>query len=227
MGLGESLVGLTRFCVHPAGVAEGRVKVGGTKEIDLARLEALEPDLVLANVEENSQEIAAQLDGLGQETWWAFPRTVAEALEDLEALGLLLGVDLDASLERLRGALSPPEGSFRFAYLIWREPWMAVGEETFIASMLATAGGTCAFAGRYPEVTLDQLRGVEVLLSSEPFPFSDRHVDELIAAGLAPERIHRVDGELCSWHGLRMEEGLAYLRQLAERLAAQSMRTTV
>ena len=107
---------------------------------------------------------------------------------------------------------------FSFTYLIWKDPWMAVGRDTFISALLAEAGGTNEATGadRFPVVTFEELRTRSglLVLSSEPFPFAERHVAALVEAGISRERIHLVDGELLSWHGSRLRQGLPYLRGL-------------
>ena len=222
LGVGDRVVGVTRFCVHPD-EARTRPKVGGTKDAIPARIEALAPDLVVANCEENTREIFDALRGTVP-VWAAFPRTLDEALADLRSLGAMVGSDAEPicraiGLERA-GLVHRP---FSFTYLIWKDPWMAVGRDTFISSLLAEAGGIneVADADRFPVVTFEELRTRQglLLLSSEPFPFAERHVAALVEAGISRERIHLVDGELLSWHGSRLRRGLPYLRGLVAGLS--------
>jgi ABC-type Fe3+-hydroxamate transport system substrate-binding protein len=220
LGCGDRVVGVTRFCVHPSDRLGGIAKVGGTKTLDEDRLRALRPDLVLGNAEENTREIFGAVDGICP-LYVSFPRDVDGALEDLLAVGALTGCRPQAQawharIVAARGALSPRP--FTYAYLIWRKPWMAVSGETFISAMLSEAGGENVFAAhseRYFSLTPEALAeaGPDVVfLSSEPFPFKDRHREELAAAtGLPPDRFALVDGEYCSWHGVRMAEAFGYL----------------
>ena len=220
LGVGESVVGITRFCVHPAASLVGLTKVGGTKDLVLERLEALKPDLVIGNVEENTSEMFETIEDRFP-LYAAFPRSVDEAIADLGTMGTLVGAEAAAqqwmariSAARARLATLPPGP--RFAYLIWRHPWMAVNGDTFISAMLAEAGCVNAFADaadRYPTITPEQLVDVEaILLSSEPFPFADKHRTELAGlVGIAEERFSLVDGELCSWHGVRMAAAFEWL----------------
>lgn len=224
LGLGDRVVGITRFCVHPARELADRVRVGGTKDLDLDRLEAVQPDLVIGNAEENSREIFAAVEARWP-LYVAFPRTVDQATEDLRRMGALLGAEAAARswLERVaaaRAELRALDLPRRTAvYLVWRKPWMAAGPDTFIAALLAEAGLELlpAGPGRYPEVQVDALAADLVLLSSEPFPFRQRHASELArVSGLPRDRLRLVDGELCSWHGVRMALAFPYLaRQLA------------
>jgi len=225
LGVGDRVVGVTRFCVHPD-EARTRPKVGGTKDAIPARIEALAPDLVVANCEENTREIFDALRGTAP-VWAAFPRTLDDALADLRSLGAMVGSDPEPvcrTIELERARL--PRRPFSFTYLIWKDPWMAAGPDTFISALLGEAGGTneCRGADRFPVVTLDELESREgrILLSSEPFPFAERHVAALVDAGLSKERIHLVDGELLSWHGSRLRLGLPYLHGFVARLTDRS-----
>ena len=225
LGCGQRVVGVTRFCVHPP-LAKSLPKVGGTKDVEIARVAALAPDLVIGNVEENTADILAEIE----QRWplyASFPRTVDAAIGDLMQLGALLGVAEAAAhhvrtVEAARAQLHAAAHAFRYVYLIWRRPWMAVSGDTFISAMLAEAGGVNAFADhpeRYFALTPAALAasGADVvLLSSEPFPFKERHRAELAAAsGLPLDALALVDGELCSWHGTRMAEAMHYLRTAA------------
>lgn len=214
--LGVPPVGVTRFCVHPAH-ARDVVKVGGTKDIEWDRLMALSPELVLGNVEENSREIHQKLTRRGVPSFFQFPRTLDDAEQDLLDLGALVGADATPHVQAVRAARAQlVPRAFRYAYLIWRQPWMASGAETFISALLGELGGTNALPGRYPTVELRDLADVDVLLlSSEPFPFAERHAAEVRAA-LPDTRVVLVDGEACSWHGVRMASSL---RRLATEAA--------
>lgn len=219
LGCGEALVGYTRFCVHPEGQVSQEKWIGGTKNPKLEQIVALRPDVVLANREENRAEDVAALEAAGIPVWVAEPRTVPDAIADVRALGHLL--NRAAEGEALALALEQALASVRvgpsrtFAYLIWQEPWMVAGSETFVSSLLALAGGRNAFAGRYPTIALDNLRGVErILLASEPFPFAEKHLDALVQAGIPRTRLRLVDGERLSWHGVRLLHGLPYLNEV-------------
>ena len=220
LGLGSRVVGITRYCVHPAPELGGIVKVGGTKRIEADRLRALKPDLIVGNIEENTREIFELCESICP-LYTAFPQTVDDALTDLLKVGSLTSTDEQAAshhraIREAREAVTPEP--FTYAYLIWRGPYMGLNSSTFIAALLAEVGGRNVFATREPryfELTPEELRAAEpdvILLSSEPFPFKDRHLQELVSeTGLPAERFALVDGELCSWHGVRMADGLRYL----------------
>lgn len=222
LALGAPVVGVTRFCVHPSDVVKDLPKVGGTKDVDPDRVAALQPDLIIGNCEENTREIFEALDPIAP-TFAAFPRTVDQAMADLLDLGTLIGrsaADHHAEIDAQRGRHHAP---LRVAYLIWRDPWMAINDDTFIASMLREAGMHNVFAehpDRFPMLSVDELREADperILLSSEPFPFRARHAEELAeATGLPRERFVAIDGEMVSWHGVRMAQGLAALHHWRE-----------
>lgn len=226
LGSGALLVGRTKFCVEPHGAVEAVERVGGTKNPKLDRIVALRPDLVLMNEEENRREDAEALRASQVPVLSTFAQDVPGAIDSVLAIGRAIGVEaaaqaLVAELRQraaavaARAAQRPP---VRFAYLIWRKPWMAAGRETYIDGLLTLAGGVNVLAGgaRYPEVDAATLGQAQLLLlSSEPFPFSERHQEELCAElGLPRQRTRLVDGQLLSWHGARTLEGLAYAEQL-------------
>ena len=225
LGCGGRVVGATRFCVRPDEVG-GLPKVGGTKDPSIDRIMALEPDIVIGNVEENCEKAFREMEACGLRVYAAYPRDVDGALQDLLRMGSVLGRRKEAEVlfERIRKTRSAlRKRPFRYAYLIWRKPWMAAGRAYFISSMLSEAGGTNIFADSekaYPEVQVEDLAEADfVLLSSEPFPFKERHRQELVeAADIHPSRILFVDGELCSWHGARMAEAFPYLDRFAREL---------
>jgi ABC-type Fe3+-hydroxamate transport system substrate-binding protein len=225
LGRGAELVGITRFCVHPAELVEWIEQVGGTKDPDLARIAELSPDLVLMNREENRVEDAEALRALGIRVHDSMPRTVPETAAMVRSIGAALGredeaeaiaLDIERRAERVRREAERSR-PVRFAYLIWRKPWMSVNADTFAHALLELAGGVNVFGARpvrYPEVTPEALASSEpdlVLLGSEPFPFRERHADELAGlSGLARERFALADGEYLSWHGSRTPDGIDY-----------------
>lgn len=238
LGLDEEVVGVTKFCIHPAGKVKNRVIVGGTKTLHLDRIQALKPDFILANKEENTREQIEQLQRL-------YPvlttdiNSVAKALTMIRNVGAVVGRKPEA--DRLAGAietafrtygfdpnptkiLEKPAGS-SVAYFIWRKPYRVAGCQTFIHSMLETAGFQNAFGGsaRYPEVTeaeLETARSELIFLSSEPYPFAEKHRIDL--QKICPSaQIRLVDGEVFSWYGSRMVNAAAYIRKLKLDLGLQ------
>lgn len=221
------LVGVTKFCIHPKEQVDRIEKVGGTKNPDVERIVGLRPDLVLLNEEENRIEDAKQLEEEGVRCLTTFPKTVLETAESIRVTGEALGAvepaeALARSIEERRAELRRVgHGRRRFAYLIWRKPYMTVNADTYVHDLLACAGGENVFGNesiRYPEVSTEALARTDpdvVLLSSEPFPFADKHADELHAeTGLPRERFRLVDGEYLSWHGPRTLPGLSYAAEV-------------
>jgi ABC-type Fe3+-hydroxamate transport system substrate-binding protein len=219
LGCGDRVVGVTRYCVHPAAAVAALPKVGGTKDADVERILALRPDVVLANCEENTRELFDALEP-SVPVYAAFPRGVDDAIADLRRLATLLDVDPAPALtpvlearDRLR-----PTRAIRTAWLIWRRPWMTINHDTFIHAMLREAGLVNVFAdlpARFPEISAVDLKAADpelVLLPSEPFPFAERHADELAElTGIERGRFQLADGEAASWHGARMAFGFDWL----------------
>ena len=236
LGLREHLVARTGFCIHPAEAVADVPKVGGTKDVNLAKLRRLAPTHVIVNIDENRRETADALrefvphvivthpqgpqDNLG--LLGQMREHFADAVPGLASRCDALADELDHALARCRSTPWPGE---RVLYLIWREPWMTVARNTYIARMLAEVGwqtwpaveGGETGAARYPALTGEEpwLAQIDrVLLSSEPYRFDARHVSE--ANKLCPQaRVQLVDGELLSWYGPRAAAGLDYLRALA------------
>lgn len=225
LGLDEEVVGLTRFCVRPEGWKGRKVVVGGTKNLSSERIAALRPTLVLANREENVREQVEPLEALAR-VHVTDVATVADALAMITEVGALVGRAARAeamAAEVATGFDALPRGAVRRAiYLIWRDPYMTVGGDTYISDVMARAGLENAFGDRvrYPVLTPEEMieaRPEVLLLSSEPYPFRERHALELAeAVPGVPARL--VDGEVFSWYGSRMRHAPAALASLRESL---------
>jgi iron complex transport system substrate-binding protein len=228
LGLAESIVGITRFCIRPAEIVARLPKVGGTKTPDLEAIAAASPDLVFMNAEENRREDHEALAARGLEVDVTCPRTVKEVPELLRHFGARTHTEARAELRarELEGALASlrSDRPFRFAYIIWRKPWMTVGEDTYISDLLGLAGGKNVFADaedRYPVTSLEQIaeRAPDVvLLPDEPFPFERKHLAE-IAPIVAPSRCLLVSGDDLCWHGVRSIRGVLLAQDLAARIS--------
>jgi ABC-type Fe3+-hydroxamate transport system substrate-binding protein len=238
LGLEESVVGITRFCVHPQTWFRRKSRIGGTKAIDPVRVDALQPDLIIAGREENERP---QIEALAERypVWVSDVKTCADALAMIRSVGRITGtstaadtlaVEIAHRFAALDAAFNSPADTQsshvtaarpRVAYLIWKDPWMAAGGDTFIHDMLTYAGFTNVFEDkdRYPELDLSDLAGADItiLLSSEPYPFRDRHIHE-VKESLPQARVKLVDGEIFSWYGSRLLLAPAYFRQLRETL---------
>ncbi len=232
LGLGEHVVGVTEWCVHPAEAVSRLPRVGGTKTPDLAAVLALRPDLVIANREENRRRDVARLREAGVPVWVTYPRTVAEGAALLEALASVLGAAPEAharvvapvrrAVEEARAR--PPAPRVRVFCPIWGDPWMAVGDDTYAHDLIELCGGENVFAGaggrRYPIVSAEDIVAAApelVLLPDEPYAFGPRDVRELRALPLPAARagrIHLIDGTWVSWYGPRIRRALETLRVL-------------
>ncbi|MBV8124113.1 MAG: ABC transporter substrate-binding protein [Burkholderiaceae bacterium] len=235
LGLAPRMVGRTGFCIHPAEVMVRLPKVGGTKDVNLDKVRRLAPTHLIVNMDENRKETVDALRDFIPHVLVTHPNAPEDNLQLLaqltDAFGHCPGVrdkagvlaqDLQAALGELRSLSWPGQ---RVLYLIWREPWMTVARDTYIARMLAEVGwqtwpavaGGEVGAARYPALdgTESWLGDVQrVLLSSEPYAFDEHHIEE--AQALCPgAKVQCVDGELLSWYGPRAAQGLRYLRELA------------
>ena len=244
LGLGDRVVGVTDWCVHPAASVASLPKVGGTKDADAEAIAALAPDLVLANHEENTRRVVEELDARGLAVWVTYPRTVregAELLAELARLGAsevarrevvepVLAAVRDAE-ERCVGATSRAPRVF---CPIWRDPWMAPAADTYIHDMIVLCGGTNVTAEplpetprrtrrsgeRYPQLTLLEVEALApdvVWLPDEPYAFGDKDRRELLGLAMPAARdgrVHLIDGTWVSWYGPRIRQAIAKLGDL-------------
>jgi ABC-type Fe3+-hydroxamate transport system substrate-binding protein len=230
LGLGDCLVGRTGFCVHPRETLRRVPKVGGTKDVKLDVVRQLAPTHVIADIDENRREAVESIMEFVPQVVVVHPQTVADNL----GLYALLGGIFDRAAEaaylvaeftaarRELAALAATLPREAVLYPIWREPWMTVRRDTYIAAMLSAAGWDTLpeqAAARFPQFAWDApwLAGISrVLLPSEPYAFTDQHLAEV---GLLAQRpVTRIDGEMVSWYGSRAIAGLRYLAELRRQL---------
>lgn len=225
LGLTNEVIGITRFCVHPEEWFHHKTRIGGTKALHLDKIKSLQPDLIIANKEENLKE---EVEELAKHTdlWLTDVHTLGDALQMIEDIGILVGketaayqlrVQIDSGFREL-DQLVRHRKKLRVAYFIWKSPWMVCGNDTFIHEMLSYCGWENCFTdlSRYPEIALEELekRGCErILLSSEPFPFGKKHADEL-KKQIHEMDIQLVDGEMFSWYGSRLLKSVSYFKSL-------------
>ncbi len=231
LGLGARLVGRTGFCIHPREGVRGVPKVGGTKDVDVAKVRAASPSHLVVNIDENERAVVDELRAFVPGVIVTHPVEV----EDNFALYRLFGhvFDREERAEALCGALQRELDAaravrfdeLRVLYLIWRKPWMTITAQTYIARMLATVGLRAvapASQARYPVLDLGAFGANNfdtVLLSSEPYRFAPAHVDELRAElRLNDLAVVPIDGEMTSWYGSRAIAGLRYLREFRRSL---------
>jgi ABC-type Fe3+-hydroxamate transport system substrate-binding protein len=225
LGLGERVVGVTKFCIHPAEARKKATVIGGTKNFDFEKIASLNPDLIIGNKEENYQAGIDQL-AANYPVWLSDISNLAEALDMIRRVGFIAGAKekaevLATEIATSFAALAPvgaDNAPTTAAYFIWRKPYMVAAEGTFINDMLRRAGLANVFASqqRYPEIIADQLATAapqRILLSSEPYPFSEKHIAEFQQI-CRDAKIEIVDGELFSWYGSRLRKSAAYFSQL-------------
>ncbi|TDO22758.1 helical backbone metal receptor [Pedobacter duraquae] len=232
LGLNKELVGLTKFCIHPAAAVAEKTKIGGTKKLKIDLIRSLQPDLIIGNKEENEQgdietlmaefpvwmsdisnleEAKVAIAGIGEVVDRApeaayLNHLITAGFSDLQVLALQQGIDK------------------KVAYLIWKDPYMFAGRNTFIHGILAINGlSNVVTADRYPELTLDALAALKpelILLSSEPYPFKEKHILE-IQERIPEAQVMLVDGEMFSWYGSRLVKAVQYFFNWQKELLQQ------
>jgi ABC-type Fe3+-hydroxamate transport system substrate-binding protein len=230
LGLRANVVGRTGFCIHPREVVRGIPKVGGTKDVHLERVRALRPTHVIVNIDENDLPVVDALRAFVPHIVVTHPRAPDDNLALMRLLGGVFDREeaaevlcdkLQRELDALRAIAWPRE---RVLYLVWKDPWMTVAADTYIAGTLALVGwdvlhgpGGERGATRYPLIDLaaEVVRAGRVLLATEPFMFRARHVDAL-RADFPGKPITLIDGEMASWYGSRAILGLPHLRRMRE-----------
>lgn len=226
LGLAGQIVGRTGFCIHPAALVHDIAKVGGTKDVNLDKIRALAPTHLVVNIDENEKPTVEALAAFIPHVVVTHPNAPRDNLALARLMGGVFCADkraeawcaaFEAEYALLQAA---PKGPPRtMLYCIWQDPWMSVSRDTYIAQMLAEIGWRVPDLGpaRYPQFdwTPALLDGIDgVLLSSEPYRFTERHVDALEQRIGKPVQL--VDGEMMSWYGSRALQGLRYLRALAK-----------
>lgn len=229
LGLKDELVGITKFCIHPKEMFKSKTRVGGTKNIHFDRIEALKPDLIIGNKEENTKEMIEELEKT-YPVWMTDVNTFEDSIKMMMQIGQICNrkekaIEICTQLKSLKDSfdqtlsISKPS---KVLYLIWKKPWMAVGKNTFIDEMLKIAGFKNALADkeRYPELASSDIKKLDadlIFLSSEPYPFKDKHLEEAEALSNNSKAI-LVDGEMFSWYGSRLLKSFAYFSNLRQQL---------
>lgn len=226
LGLDDEVAGITKFCIHPDKWFRSKTRIGGTKQLNTALIKELKPDLIIANKEENVKE---QVEELARSfpVWVSDVNNLEDALSMIGEIACITHTTAAASkiiagIRRSFAGLPSHTAPRKATYLIWKDPYMTIGHDTFIHSMLKAAGFDNAFADktRYPVVDVKavQQSGCEYLfLSSEPYPFKQKHIDEL-QLQLPGIKVMLVDGEMFSWYGSRLLYAAEYFRSLNEEI---------
>lgn len=249
LGLGDYLVGRTGFCIHPMGLVGHIAKVGGTKDVNLAKIKQLAPTHVIVNIDENELPTVNALRQFVAQVIVTHPQTPQD---NLVLIDQILNIATSSAIDsvarsaiftranelknainsHLQSLLAVPHAPQSVLYLIWREPWMTVARDTYISRMLDLIGwqtwpqvhGGEKGSARYPVIQGNEpwLHDVRrVLLSSEPYRFCEQHLKE-VQDWIPQAKVQLVDGEMLSWYGSRSVQGLAYLAELAGAELADS-----
>jgi ABC-type Fe3+-hydroxamate transport system substrate-binding protein len=219
LGLEDRIVGVTKFCIHPKDLRKRKTIVGGTKNYRMEVIESLQPDLVIGNKEENEQSGIEELMGK-YPVWLSDIYTLEDSLEMIGSLGEMLVAKTKAKeiILKLKSDFAsalPKRGSA--IYLIWNDPIMVAGRDTFINDMLSKAGFENLIQNsRYPQLIDKELIALNpeyLLLSSEPFPFKEKHI-QYFKSLLPNTEIRLVDGEMFSWYGSRLLKARSFFESL-------------
>lgn len=228
-GLEEEVVGITKFCVHPQKQFKSKPRIGGTKKFHFDRIAALKPDLIIGNKEENQKEQIEKLQS-NYPVWMSDIKTLDDAFDMILQLGQLtnkntiadqLVLKLKNSFQELKQVVANQK-PISVAYLIWQNPYMVAAKDTFINHLLDLAGFNNVFQNkdRYPSVSEEELREAApeiLLLSSEPFPFKEKHIANL--QNICPDTVIKlVDGEIFSWYGNRLLYAVPYFLNLRNEI---------
>lgn len=257
LGLSEEVIGITRFCIYPPAWFRTKQCIGGTKTVKMDVVKALQPDLIIANKEENLKEQVEEMEKIAP-VWVSDIKTLDDALEMIISVGKLVNRETRANelvsgIKEAFRQIKPLSEKLNTAYLIWKDPYMAAGADTFIHDMLTYCGFVNIFKdiNRYPEVSINEfsLNNAQksiinlpssvnshlfnshlsttkylsnencqlLLLSSEPYPFKQKHLDELQTL-LPFAKIMLVDGEMFSWYGSRLLYSPGYFKDLIQQI---------
>lgn len=229
LGLNDEVIGITKFCIHPIEKFASRTKVGGTKKLKLEVIRSLKPDLIIGNKEENTRsEIELLMDEFP--VWMSDINNLEDAMETINQIGSLVDRSPEASylnhlilagFNDLQSLAVTKKINKSVAYLIWKDPYMSAGRNTFIDDILRKIGlSNVVTESRYPEIDFLKLQQYDpelIFLSSEPYPFREKHIKELQQA-LPGAKVMLVDGEMFSWYGSRLVKAVQYLFHLQEGL---------
>lgn len=227
LGLEDEVVGITKFCIHPNEWFREKPRVGGTKEVDLEKVLVLNPDIIIGNKEENTEDDIEMLKSVAP-VWMSDIYDLSDAVLMIRELGIILD-RAEKSDELIKEILSEFSALHEFCenltlkgktalYFIWNEPRFVAGKNTFIDAMLSECGlKNATRESRYPEVPL-AIQPDFVFLSSEPFPFEQKHISTF-QKKYPNSRIVLVDGEMFSWYGSRLKDAPKYFRALLESIA--------
>ncbi|WP_434035272.1 ABC transporter substrate-binding protein [Formosa sp. 4Alg 33] len=226
LGLEDRIVGITKFCVHPTPLLSTKKIVGGTKQVNYDKIKALQPDIILCNKEENAKDMISELEQIAP-VHISDIYTIDDSLELICMYGEIFNIPDQANtlIKGIKKSKSEFEDYMSIkplktvAYFIWKSPWMVAGNENFINHLLVQNKLDNVFAhqSRYPEIDIEKItiKPELIFLSSEPFPFKNKHIKE-VQAYFPNSKIILVDGEMFSWYGSRLLKAFDYFKGLSE-----------
>lgn len=229
LGLNEEVIGITKFCIHPIHKFASCTKVGGTKKLNIDLIRSLKPDLIIGNKEENTK---SEIELLMNEfpVWMSDISNLQDSTRTIEEIGKLVNREPEAAylnhliiagFNDLQSLAITKNINKSVAYIIWKDPYLFAGSTTFIDDILRKIGLTNVVRqSRYPEISLSQLQTQNpelIFLSSEPYPFKEKHIEE-IQLTLPNAKVILVDGEMFSWYGSRLVKAVEYLFYLQEKI---------
>ncbi|MCX7728116.1 MAG: helical backbone metal receptor [Bacteroidia bacterium] len=226
LGLENNLIGITKFCIHPERVFRTKERIGGTKNLNIEKIKHLQPDLIIGNKEENVKEQIEELEKHFP-VWMSDVKTYEDALKLIKDIGELTNTQEKAFeiIDEIEQAYKNLENcdyylkNKKAIYLIWYQPYIAVGNNTFIHSMMnkVKISNAASHKERYFEISTEEMKQLQpdvILLSSEPFPFKEKHQEELKQILNNQIKVILVDGEVFSWYGVRMKYLPEYLLKI-------------
>lgn len=223
LGLEEETIGITKFCIYPEKWFRNKKRVGGTKNLNLAEIRALQPDLIIGNKEENTLEDILALEKEFP-VWMSDIYTLEDALQMIQQIALItekneIGQGLIDEIKRNFLELNQWGKGKKVAYFIWKDPYYLSGSNTFIDAMIGACGlVNVVQEDRYPELKEEHIQQADYLLfSSEPFPFKPEMLEEL-QKNFLNKKIVFVDGEYFSWYGSRLKDAPSYFVKLMKEL---------
>lgn len=226
LGVGENVIGITKYCIHPKEKIKKITKIGGTKDFDIDKIIELKPDLIIANKEENYKEGIEQLEDKFP-VWISDINDLNSSFEMISEVGKLVGKQKEADNlvyklnQDFKELATISSERYKVLYFIWKDPFMIAGKDTFIDDILQKTNlENCTASTRYPILDAEKIRELNpqiILLSSEPYPFKEKHIEEF-SQMLPNTYIRIVDGELFSWYGSRLKYSVDYLKELQKEI---------
>lgn len=231
LGLRDEVIGITKFCIHPNEWFINKIRIGGTKNVDIEKVTLLKPDLIIANKEENTKADIDKLEKIAP-VWISDIINFNDNLQMIKSVGIIVDKELAAKkiIDKINWEFNLLEqftsvGLSKIktcCYLIWQKPFITIGANTFIDEMLQLCGLHNVFANknRYPEISIQDIIAKKpdvIMLSSEPFPFKEKHIQE-IQTQVPDAKIILVDGEMFSWYGSRLIQAPNYFKTLLQQL---------